>query len=116
MSLNLLKSLEFSSWAPEMSQSLREDAIQHLESGGVLYLPHLGYALNQDQQKFLSPSWSDGKAKNISLRPNKNAPGDTFKGAQGTPEQLSALQAILIDYRSQACNLIQQSCLGTWNI
>ena len=49
-----------------------------IEDGGVLVLPHVSFALSERERRFLSPEWSDGRAKNISLD------GTRLKGARGS--------------------------------
>ncbi len=68
--------------APDAAAQQR--AVQALEGGGVLVLPRLAFALSRDEQRFLSPSWSDARAKNISLE------AGALKGARGDAADLGA--------------------------
>ena len=47
------------------------DAQQRLESGSVVFLPQLPFTLEATEQRFLSPTWSERGAKNISYDPAK---------------------------------------------
>ena len=77
-------SLDLASWRPNAPQE-QQTAIRTLEGGGVLLLPHLAFELSRDERRFLSPAWSNDRAKNISLE------GNDLKGARGDPEGLAAL-------------------------
>src|SRR5439155_22663969 len=77
-------SLDLAGWracAPEEQQT----AIRTLEGGGVLLLPRLAFELSRDERRFLSPAWSNDRAKNVSLE------GEQLKGARGGTESLAAL-------------------------
>ncbi|MDE2255699.1 MAG: Kdo hydroxylase family protein [Betaproteobacteria bacterium] len=78
--------------------------VEHLVEGGhVLQLPSLPFTLAHDEQRFLSPAWSDGKSKNISLR------GTTeLRGAQGGKDDLVALQAMIRRFAAQAQALVDR--------
>jgi hypothetical protein len=65
-----------------------------LEDGGVLCFAAMPFELSADEQRFLDPRWTDGKAKNISLR----WPADELRGAAGSPADLAALHALLRRY------------------
>ncbi|WP_374350520.1 Kdo hydroxylase family protein [Chitinimonas sp.] len=73
-----------------------------LEDGKVLYFPKLAFAMSEAEQRFLSPAWSDGKAKNIGY----DGAIDKLKGAQGDAADLAALKAMVKRYRESSINLI----------
>ena len=77
---------------------------EHLvEAGHVLQFPNLPFALEKDEQRFLDPSWSDGRSKNISLR------GATeLRGAQGGKDDLAALQAMIRRFAANAQALVDR--------
>jgi hypothetical protein len=58
-----------------------------IEKGHVLFLPNLGFNLTSEEKRFLSPSFIDTKAKNISFNPKRNV----LKGAQGASDDLVAI-------------------------
>jgi len=92
--------LDLAGWrscAPEEQQT----AIRTLEGGGVLLLPHLAFELSRDECRFLSPAWSNDRAKNISLE------GDQMKGARGDPESLAALAQMIARYAERAGELVR---------
>ena len=93
-------SLDLASWRPSQSADLQQTAIRTLESGGVLVLPRLAFALSEAEKRFLSPQWSDDRAKNISLE------GDSLKGARGVPQDLASLAAMVARFAASAAELV----------
>ncbi len=101
--------------APSPAQALRafddtqwqdgpSSALEALVEGGcVLHFPKLAFELLPHEQGFADPRWSDGRAKNISLR----APGE-LRGARGTPEELRQLQAMIARFALQAEQLVHR--------
>lgn len=72
-----------------------------LEQGKVLYFPTLPFTLSEEEQKLLTPSVLDAKARNISL------PADNqLKGAAGDEYTQQLLSAMLERYRNHAEQLI----------
>lgn len=106
--MNIIKTFQAEEWSPALSNEEREHAISTLENGGVLYLPKLPFKLKADELPLLDTRVSDGKAKNISLRPKRGSAGDEFKGAQGSAAELMALEQMLKRYRANATSLVSQ--------
>ena len=104
MSLNVNPILElpFESFAPQVNSNAQGEYLSHLEHGGVLFLPHLGFAFAPSETQFLSPDWSNGKSKNIYLRGFER----TIKGAKGNAEELAAMSALIERYSHSATALI----------
>ena len=92
-------SLDLASWRPNAPEE-QQTAIRTLEGGGVLLLPHLAFELSRDERRFLSPAWSNDRAKNISLE------GNDLKGARGDPEGLAALARMVARYAERAGQLV----------
>lgn len=105
MSLNVnpILELSFNSFTPQANSNAQRDYLSHLEHGGILFLPHLGFAFAPSETRFLSPDWSDGKSKNIYLRGFER----TIKGAKGNAEELAAMSALIERYSLQATSLIE---------
>lgn len=68
-----------------------------LEGGHVLRFAALPFALSGAERRLLDPRWSDGRAKNISLR----WPGGELKGAAGQAGDIALLKAMLVRYSEQ---------------
>ena len=69
-----------------------------LESGHVLSFPRLPFVLSDAERRFLDPRWTDGKAKNISVR----WPSGELRGATGNAADLVDLKAMVVRYAEQA--------------
>ena len=93
-------SLDITSWQPALTPDAQQTAIRTLEGGGVLVLPHLAFELLTDEGRFLSPQWSDGSAKNISLE------GAALRGARGAPGELAALSKMIARFAASAADLV----------
>jgi hypothetical protein len=100
MSVTTVETLGYASWRPEVSADETESLARTLESGGVLVLPRLAFALEPGEQRFLDARWSDGRAKNISLD------GATIKGASGTAEERGALARMIGRFAADASALV----------
>jgi len=93
-------SLGLSDWQPPLDVATRQRAVHALEGGGLVVLPRLRFELSASEKRFLSPEWSDGSAKNISLS------GNTLKGAAGSPEDLRELAAMVARFADSASKLV----------
>ena len=93
-------SLDLTSWRATQPPEVQNAAIRALEEGGVLVLPKLAFELRDDERRFLSPEWSNDRAKNISLD------GAALKGARGSPEELAALAQMIARFASCAADLV----------
>lgn len=65
--------LDLTGWQPALPPGVQDAAIRALEGGGVVLLPGVQFALRDDERRFLSPAWSDGRAKNISIERRSSA-------------------------------------------
>jgi len=95
-----LGTLDVTSWRPVIPPGRTEELARTLEDGGVLVLPRLGFALEPGEERFLDPTWSNGRAKNISL--DRGA----VKGARGSPDDLAALAQMIGRFAACASDLI----------
>lgn len=98
--MSALVSLPFADWRPALAPDAQRELAGAIEGGAVLVLPNLGFALTTSERRFLSPRWSDGRAKNISLE------GDAIKGAQGSAADLADLAAMVARFAAQAAGLV----------
>jgi hypothetical protein len=98
--MTAIVSLDITSWDPVLAPGVQQTAVRSLEGGGVLVLPHVAFEFLADEQRFLSPQWSDGMAKNISLE------GTVLKGARGTPDDLTALARMIARFAASAADLV----------
>jgi hypothetical protein len=98
--MSSLVTLEIADWRPALAPDEQRAAAQSLEDGCVLVLPRLHFALSAEEQRFLSPQWSDGRAKNISLE------GAKLKGARGYEQDQAALAAMIGRFAGDAAALV----------
>jgi hypothetical protein len=95
-----LLTLDLESWRPQLTPAIQERAVRAIEGGGVVVLPGVHFALDASERRFLSPAWSDGRAKNVSLD------GDRLKGAQGEAADLRELAAMVQRFAECAASLV----------
>ena len=92
--------LDISAWRPDIAADEGERLARVLESGGVLVLPRLAFAMRDGEARFLDVRWSDGKAKNISLD------GASIKGARGDDDDRVALTRMVARFAADAATLV----------
>lgn len=92
--------LDLTGFAPELTPEGQLRAVQTLEHGSVLVFPRVNFALSEPERRFLSPRWSDGRAKNISFD------GAKLKGARGTPGEQRDLAAMIARFAGDATSLV----------
>jgi hypothetical protein len=98
--MTAIVSLDLADWQPPPDAALQQRAVEALEGGGVLLLPRLAFALSPEEQRFLSPAWSDARAKNISLD------AGTLKGARGQAKDLDGLARMIERFAARAGELV----------
>ena len=98
--MSSIVTLDLAGWRPVLAPGAQESAVRAIEDGGVLVLPHVGFALSESERRFLSPDWSDGRAKNISLD------GARLKGARGAAADLAELTAMVSRFAASAAELV----------
>jgi hypothetical protein len=98
--MSAVVTLDLAGWRPEVSTEVQQSAARALEAGGVIVLPSVRFELSADERKFLSPHWSDGRAKNISLE------GTVLKGAAGSAEDRAALAGMIGRFAAAAAGLV----------
>jgi len=92
--------LDLEGWRPALTPAIQERAVRAIEGGGVVVLPHVTFELDERERRFLSPAWSDGRAKNVSLD------GDALKGAHGDAGDLRDLAAVVKRFADGAASLV----------
>ncbi len=100
--------LDYSQWDPALTADEASRVTDALESGQVLFLPRLAFQLSAEEMRFLSPRWSDGKAKNISYDPRC----DALKGAAVREADAAALKSTIARYARNAQALVEHLCPG----
>jgi len=106
--MSQLTTLDIARWNEPRDPAATARATRELEAGNVLFLPRLKFALAADEQRMLSPQWSDGKAKNVSYDPL--AAEIRHTSAQG--EDRRQLAATMARFAQQARELVLCICPG----
>ncbi len=101
-----LHTLETADWNPAPQPAIADAATDALENGQMLFMPRLAFAMSDAEKRFLSPQWSDGKAKNVSYDPAAQAVRHT--SAEGNDR--SALAAMMDRYAGAARALVSGLC------
>jgi hypothetical protein len=90
-------------WDANFPDSSQQLAVSQLESGQVLYFPHLSFQLFPAEQEFLKPEYADPHAKNISYHAHQNK---LWGVQQLQDEQRAELKAMLMRFANDTCTLI----------
>jgi hypothetical protein len=98
--MSAIVTLDLTGWHPALTPEAQQSSVRALEEGGVLVLPHVNFVLTAAERRFLSPDWSDGRAKNISVD------GARLKGARGTSADRDDLAAMIARFATQAGTLV----------
>lgn len=98
--MSAIVTLDLAGSRPALTPDARETAVRTLEDGGVLVLPHVNFTLSEAERRFLSPAWSDGRSKNISLD------GAALKGARGTDHDRAGLAEMIARFAASASELV----------
>ncbi len=94
---------EESNWHSKPERQTATRMLRSLESGKVLYFPHLAFALKEPERRFLSPDCSDGKAKNVSYDPRDAS----IQGTRFIDQDRNDLTAMISRFAVQARALIE---------
>jgi len=98
-SVDIVREFPDTSWADDGPTRSVERVV---EDGMVLSFPRLPFVLDESERRFLDPRWTDGKAKNISVRWGPDFPGGELRGALGDAADLAALKAMIVRYSEQS--------------
>ena len=101
----LLHTVHASEWNYPLPAAEAAQNTAALENGKVLFLPRLAFTLSAEEKRFLSPQWSDGKAKNVSYDPAAHQVRHT--AAQG--DDRAALAAMMDRYANAARTLVPRT-------
>lgn len=102
MVTQVIRELSIDHWDAAPGGDSKAGLEAELESGQVLYFPNLAFTFAADEARFLTEGWSDGKAKNISLR-QSNQP---LQGAAGSDDELESLKSVIARFAANAERLV----------
>lgn len=98
----MIEELPLSDWKGPFDAALKARALAALESGAVLYFPHLAFRLADDEKRFLDARIADGKAKNISL----DHTSGKMQASSLSGEPATRLAAMIERFGNQAAGLV----------
>ena len=101
--MKALEKMENIDWQSTLSAEQRLQAITALEQGKVLFFPQLGFKLSEKEKQFLSPHYTDQKAKNISYDLHR----DVMRGAVCKKYDFQHLKIMIRRYAIDAHQLIK---------
>jgi len=104
--MEILESLDITSWQGPFSEEIVAKAADALETGKLLYAPHLPFELSEAERRFLSPDHLDGKSKNVSFRPDSGV----LKGTRCQGSERSELHGMLQRYYNCSFTLLKALC------
>lgn len=90
-------------WTGPFAEDQRAKAVDALEHGKVLVFPHLPFPFTADEQDLFTPTLSNGKAKNVSLKRNGE-----LGGTAATGEQAQRLAKMIERFASAATNFVEE--------
>jgi len=100
---DVIETLDAVSWREPASTNMRSSAVEALESGKVLYFPRLAFELSETETRYLDPSITDAKSKNVSFNP---ANGEA-KGALGSDADIAAIASMMRRYADYARKFVE---------
>ena len=100
----MIEELPLASWTGPHDAALKARAVTALESGAVLYFPHLPFVLRDDEKEFLDAKVADGKAKNISL----DHTSGKMQASSLTGDKAVRLAAMIERFGAGAAQLVQE--------
>jgi 3-deoxy-D-manno-octulosonic acid hydroxylase-like protein len=100
---DVIEESSYDNWFCKPDRQTATRMLQSLESGKVLYFPHLAFALKETERRFLSPDCSDGKAKNVSYDPRDGS----IQGTNCKDQDRNDLTAMISRFAAGARALIE---------
>ncbi len=104
--MDILEPLPVESWEGPFAPAVTGRCAEALESGRILFAPHLHFELSAAERWFLSPDCLDGKSKNVSFRPATGA----LEGSSTDGADRRDLLAMLRRYHTQSAALLDALC------
>ncbi len=99
---SVIEELRITRWEGPFSAEDRQRAVAALESGKVVFLPDLPFAVTASEERYLRPEAAGGERKNISLDPITGK----LSNAAMSPEDAAALGAMIERFGDAATSLV----------
>ena len=101
--MNIIESLDFTSWHPKVTRKEQEKIITALETGHVIFLPKLGFDIKQAEKSFLTPDAASPKSKNLSFDRRTNK----LRGSRLGEEDTQHIASMMKRYCDQSVTLVE---------
>jgi hypothetical protein len=101
MGFDPIATFDLGRWKGPFDDAVQSRAQDALESGKVLFFPHLPFAIANCESVLLSDALSNGRAKNISRDPDGQVQGDA-----AAPEEAARLSVMMGRFAEQARDLV----------
>ncbi len=98
--------LPFAEWSPSITADESRRVAGELELGKIVYLPQLRFKIAETERRFLDTRWLSGTHKSLSYEPQRAAATEGVRGAQGAPQDLRALAAMIARFQKEALALV----------
>ena len=92
--------LDIAGWRPALPLARRKPRCARSSTAACSCCRTSNFTLSERERRFLSPAWSDGRAKNVSLD------GASLKGAAGSAADLADLAAMVGRFAENAATLV----------
>ena len=99
--MDVVHAIDITAWEGDVSEAQRREAVEAIESGRVLFFPRLGFPIDEKERVLLTPDVSDGRAKNVSLKPD-----GALRGTSCTGESAAALKRMIERFALTATHLV----------
>jgi hypothetical protein len=97
-----VRTLAVRDFSPQLTPQQQADATRSLEEGTVLLLPSLPFEVADDEQRFLSETWSNGKSKSVYVK----AKTGTLCGTRAQGAEREALLRMIERFGASARQLV----------
>jgi hypothetical protein len=97
--------VDIARWDTALESAAAAAATLELERGSVLFLPRLDFALSESEQRFLSPRWLEGAAKNVSYDPRSAHIAHTSAAGDDRTQLLAMMARFALSARTLVANM-----------
>lgn len=99
--MDVLHTIGTENWDEPFPPETQACACEALEFGRIVFFPRLAFKLDASEQVLLTPEVSDGRSKNVSLKP-----GGALGGAVGMQETARLLQSMMERFAATATQFV----------
>lgn len=105
---DVLVSMPFTAWEGPFAPDAQDEACRRLESGGVVFIPQLAFAIEPHEADLLNPEMSGARRKNVSFDPQTGDIGN----AELDSGDVTRLKQLMMRFADRATSLVQDLLPG----